>query len=243
MRIKIEMETEFEELPIDYRGKFLSYLKSAITDYNLDLFNLLYENGSQIKNFCFSVYFVPDVDIGNDGIRLYSKRLVILITSPDILMGIHLTNAFMPRRYIWFPLGDYNNRLRVLTINKVQEKTIITDNIRFKILSPIVIRDHNREENKDWYYTFEDDGFEAIWKRNLLAELGDRFGRNVDRDIGALQIWPIKIKKTVVKNYGIYLPCTLGSFALGGEKYLLEYIYKAGIGSKRSMGFGCVDIA
>lgn len=243
MRIKIEMETEDENLPIDYRGKFLSYIKSAVADYSPELFELLYENGTKPKKFCFSIYFVPEVQVGKDGIVLNSKRLVVWMTSTDNLMGIHLCNAFMPRRNKWLPLADYNNRLCILSISKVQEKSITTNSIQFKILSPIVIRDHNREEDRDWYYTFEDENSEAIWKRNLQAELRNSFGRNIDSDISALQFKPIKIKKTVVKNYGIYIPCTIGSFALEGERYLLDYIYKAGIGSRRSLGFGCVDIA
>ncbi|MHB8089626.1 MAG: CRISPR-associated endoribonuclease Cas6, partial [Anaerolineaceae bacterium] len=119
----------------------------------------------------------------------------------------------------------------------------ITDNaVRFKILSPIVIRDHDEKEGKDWYLTFEDEGFEEIWKRNLKTELQNTFGRDVSGDINALRIKPIHLKKTVVKSYGIYIPCTIGSLVLEGEKYLLEYLYKAGAGSKRSMGFGCLDV-
>ncbi len=242
MRIKIEIETECEELPIDYRGKFLSYVKSAFADYSPELFAALYENGSQPKSFCFSIFFVPEVEIGKDGIALHSKRFVVWFTSPDILMGVHLTNAFMIRRYKWFPLADCNNTLRVLSISNVQERPITGNSILFKTLSPIVIRDHNKETSRDWYYTFEDDAFEEIWKRNLKTELQDKFNRNVDNDISALQMRPIHMKKTVVKNYGIYIPCTIGSFVLEGEKYLLEYLYKAGMGSKRSIGFGCLDI-
>lgn len=237
------METENENLPIDYRGKFLSYIKSAVADYSQDLFALLYENGSQPKDFCSSVYFVPNVQIGKEDIILYSKRLVIYITSPDTLMGIHLSNAFIPRRYKWVPLADCNNRLRIISISKMQEKSITSNTIEFKILSPIVIRDHNRELKIDWYYTFEDECFDAILKRNLQAELHNRFGRNIDTDIAALKIQPVNVKKTVVKHYGIYIPGTIGNFILEGERYLLEYIYKAGLGSKRSLFFGCLDIA
>src|SRR5665647_92373 len=91
MRVRIEMETEYEELPIDYHGKFLSYFKSAIVDYSPELFALLYESGNKFKDFCFSIYFVPQVEIGKAGIILHSKRIVVWLTSPDVLMGIHLS--------------------------------------------------------------------------------------------------------------------------------------------------------
>lgn len=242
MRIKIEFETGCEDLPIDYRRKFLSYLKSALEDYNQDLFAALYGEGHSPKSFCFSMYFVPKVIIAKDGITLHSKRFLVWFTTQDVLMGVHLVNALMVRRNKWFPLADCNNKLKALSITKVQEYPITAKAVHFKILSPIVIRDHNKKVGKDWYLTFEDDGFEKIWKRNLKTELQNTFGRDVSGDIEALCIKPIRLKKTVVKSYEIYIPCTIGSLVLEGEKYLLEYLYKAGIGSKRAMGFGCLDV-
>ena len=242
MRIRIEFETECERLPIDYRRKFLSYLKGAFKEYNQELFTALYGEGHSPKSFCFSVYFVPEVTITKDGINLHSKRFLVWLTSNDVLMGVHLVNAFMTRCNKWFPMADCNNRLKALSITRVKEYLITTNVIHFKILSPIVIRDSNKKEGKDWYLTFEDAGFEEVWKRNLKTELQNIFGRDVSGDITALHINPIHLKKTVVKSYGIYIPCTIGSLVLEGEKYLLEYLYKAGMGSKKALGFGCLDL-
>ena len=242
MRIKIEFETSNEHLPIDYRRKFLSYLKSAIEEYNNDLYTALYGEGHTPKSFCFSIYFAPKVVISKDEIALYSKRLHATFTTQDMFLGIHLVNALMARINKWFPLADSNNELKALSITKVQEAFITTNSVLFKILSPVVIRDHNKKEGRDWYLTFEDDGFEKIWKRNLKTELQNVFGRDVSSDVDALQIKPIDLKKTVVKSYGIFIPCTIGSLVMEGEKYLLEYLYKSGIGSRRAMCFGCVDV-
>lgn len=242
MRIKIEFETGYEELPIDYRRKFISYLKGTLEDYNQDLFEALYGEGHSPKTFCFSIYFVPDVTVAKDGIALHSKLFHVWFTTMDVLMGVHLVNAFMGRRNKWFPMADSSNKLKALSIAKVREYLITTNAVRFKILSPIVIRDHDEKRGRDWYFTFEDDDFEEIWKRNLKTELQNTFGRDVSGDINAMLIKPIHLKKTVVKSYGIYIPCTIGSLVLEGENYLLEYLYKAGAGSKRAMGFGCLDV-
>lgn len=242
MRIKVEFETENEHLPIDYRRKFLSYLKSAIDEYSHDLYKTLYSGGHNPKSFCFSICFTPKVIIASNEITLHSKRLYATFTTRDTLLGIHLVNALMAYVNKWFPLADSNNKLRALSITKVQERSITANTVQFKILSPIVIRDHDEEEEKDWYLTFEDNGFEEIWKRNLKTELQDTLGRDVSGDIKALVIKPVNLRKTVVRSYGIYIPCTIGSLVLEGEKYLLEYLYKTGCGSKRSMGFGCLDV-
>lgn len=241
MRFKIEIETANTDIPIDYRGKFISYLKGAIEDYDQDLFKVLYGGGHNFKHFCLSIYFVPEVIILKEQITLHSKRFILYLSTYDVLIGVHLFNALLARKNKWFPLADCNNQLKTLSIVKVQEYPITSNIAHFKILSPVVIRDHSRE-GRDWYITYEDEDFEKIWKRNLKTELQNTFSRDVSGDIDALCIKSAQFRKTVVKNYGIYIPCTIGSMVLEGEKYLLEYFYKAGIGSKRALLFGCLDL-
>ena len=38
------------------------------------------------------------------------------------------------------------------------------------------------------------------------------------------------------------IECSLGIFELHGDIELLKYLYKAGIGSKKAMGFGLFEI-
>lgn len=241
MRIKVDFETENPELPIEYRRKFLSYLKNCIKTYDSDIFDMLYD-GSTKKSFCSSIYFSPEVIINKNNIELKSKRFSVQFSTVDISIGIHLLNAFMARKNQWGPLSDYANKIKVVSICKIKEKDVDCDYIEARILSPIIVRNHSKETGKDWYLVYSDQEFEEILKRNLKTELSVIFDRNITYDVDALKFTPISLKKTVVKNYGIYIPCTIGRFALEGERYLLEYIYKAGIGSKKSMGFGCIDL-
>jgi len=242
MRVKVEFETKSEAFPLDYRRKFVSFLKKAFENYNKDIYTALYGNGPAQKSFCFSIYFQPEAKVTKEGVILKSKRFIACFTTPDVLMGVHLVNALLGRCNKWFPLADCENQLKALSVTKIQEYPINTNVFAFKILSPIIVRDHDRKVGKDWYFTFEDEEFESVWKRNLKSELRQTFGRDVCSDIDALQIKPIRLKKTVIFNYGIYIPATIGTFMLEGEKYLLEYMYKAGIGSRRSLGFGCLDV-
>jgi CRISPR-associated endoribonuclease Cas6 len=242
MRIKVEFETKTEFLPLEYRRKFVSYLKSSFKEYNEDLYIELYEKGHTQKSFCFSIYFLSEVDISNEGITLNSKRFIVWFTTREVLMGIHLINTFMVRNNKWRPLADCENSLKVTSITKVPEYPIKANEISYKILSPIVIRDHDERNGRDWYLTYEDEQFDAVWKRNLKSELKNTLGRDVSQDVDALKLKPIQLRKAVVLNYGIYIPCTLGSFVLNGEEYLLEYLYQAGLGSKRALGFGCLDV-
>ena len=49
-------------------------------------------------------------------------------------------------------------------------------------------------------------------------------------------------KKVIVKFYEKKIESTLGSFNIKGDIDLLRYLYQAGVGSKRSSGFGMFEI-
>ena len=60
--------------------------------------------------------------------------------------------------------------------------------------------------------------------------------------VNTLKITPIKAKKVVIKFYEKQIECSTGIFELDGDVELLEYLYKAGVGSKHSAGFGMFQI-
>ena len=49
-------------------------------------------------------------------------------------------------------------------------------------------------------------------------------------------------KKIIVKFYEKKIETTSGIFKISGDKQLLKYLYDAGMGSKRSSGFGMFQI-
>jgi len=60
--------------------------------------------------------------------------------------------------------------------------------------------------------------------------------------LNGFDIKPIQAKKAIIPVYEKMIECSLGSFELTGERELLDYLYKAGIGSKKAMGFGLFEI-
>ncbi|MGI6588104.1 MAG: CRISPR-associated endoribonuclease Cas6 [Peptococcia bacterium] len=49
-------------------------------------------------------------------------------------------------------------------------------------------------------------------------------------------------KEVKVKNYDIEVLANICYLKIRGKSYILDYLYKAGIGSQRSTGFGMVDL-
>lgn len=241
MRLAIYAELKGEYMPIDYRRKIVSLIKHAISNYNNYLFECMYEKDkTKQKEFCFSVYF-PNSRIENDKLTISSKKLIINLSTPNLELGINIYNSLLKQQWKEYELSTYN-KIKITNIVLNKEKVITTNKVQFKTLSPVVIRDHNSSTGMDWYLTFEDYNYEDILKRNLKSELSDKFHRNVERDIVELKITNINMKKIIVKSYDINVACSIGNFILEGEQYLLNYFYKAGLGSKRSLGFSLLDV-
>lgn len=238
MRLHFVFELKDEIVPIDYRRKIISYLKFCIKDNNTDLYHELYtDESNKSKDFVISTYFSPETDFSNDHIKVKSKRMTLNLSTPDSYIGIGIYNALCCHKYVWYKLSD-TNEIRLISINNEREKIITERKVVFHTMSPIVIRDHDKNTGKDWFYTFEDDGAAEVLKRNLKSEFRGKFDRDISYDIEKLQVTPVKVRKVIVRCYELKIPCTLGSFIMEGEPYLLQYFYQRGLGSKRSLGFG-----
>ncbi|MEA4987111.1 MAG: CRISPR-associated endoribonuclease Cas6, partial [Anaerovorax sp.] len=106
--------------------------------------------------------------------------------------------------------------------------------------SPLVVRKHDEASNIDTYYSVEDKQFGVELLDNLKRQAFEAgFSETY---ISSLKVNPVTCKKIVVYNYGIFFDATVGLFDIEGEPILLQHYYQNGIGSKRSAGFGMIDV-
>ena len=61
-------------------------------------------------------------------------------------------------------------------------------------------------------------------------------------EINKIKVSPIQCKKVVVKHYGRYIDITTGMFEIQANNEILQYFYDQGIGSRKSAGFGMIDL-
>ena len=118
------------------------------------------------------------------------------------------------------------------------DKKIDTEDITIKFMSPLVVRSHI--DKKDYYYSYNDEEFKDILRINIKQQLKitDIPTESVDK----FDIMPIKPKKVIVKFYEKKIETSTGIYRILGDKQLLKYLYDAGMGSKRSSGFGMFQI-
>lgn len=235
MRFELECELDNTIIPSDYNRKIISYFKKALENYNPEIKKEIYDQPKE-KDMSFAC-FLPIEKIENDKIFLTGKRFKIIISIESFMEALHFYNAFSLSRNKKFAFGSENN-FKVFRVRRIKEKEINSDTVIFRTLSPVLIRE-KLEGNRNWYHLLNDEKGLEILKKNLIFTLSDRFSKEL---VEKLEIIPIDIKKTVVHFYELKFAASRGIFAVKGDKKILEHMYKSGFASRKSIGFGLLDI-
>ncbi len=243
MRFTLEMELSTSEVPIEYRGPILSYIKHSITECNMGKhYDEIFE-GVKPKDYCFTVQF-PKAQFTREYIQLEDKRLFITFSTNDSnKVGLVLYSAFIAQKNKNYPLTTINS-MKLIKIINLPQKEIYNDRVIFKTVvgSPLCVREHNRETNKDKYYIYSDEKFNEQLDTVVSNQL--KVAGFNELKINNFSIKPLETecKKVVIKHYRRYIDATVGLFIVEGDKELLQYIYDTGMGSRASFGFGMLDI-
>ena len=236
MRMKLYFTLENEKMPIDYRRSIISFIKLSLSEYSENEFKKYYnQKDNIIKPYAFSVFF-KHPQINAKEIIVEDKQFEMNITIENYETAITLYNAFNHQKNKRFSINQNSWRLHNIVL--ILEKEIKENKIIIKFQSPLCAR--KREEYKDYYYSFENEKFEETLKMNVKEQLKiTEFPKEI---VDTLKITPIKAKKVIIKFYEKQIECSTGIFELEGDIELLNYLYKAGMGSKHSAGFGMFQI-
>lgn len=236
MRLKLSFDLENEHLPIQYRKCILSFIKLSLSEYDEKFFKKFYNQRDNIvKSYTFAVFF-KSPEFREDEIIIKDKKIELNMSIAEYETSIILYNAFNHQKNEKFSINK--NSMILKNIAMILEKQVDSDEIIVKFMSSLVVR--SRVDNKDYYYSFEDDNFLNILKINIKEQLSIT---NIDKEkVDSFKLEPINAKKVIVKFYEKKIETSVGSFKMSGDKELLQYLYQAGVGSRHSSGFGMFEI-
>ena len=120
-----------------------------------------------------------------------------------------------------------------------ENKTILSDSVKIKMLSPIVAK--IREGSQTIYFAPSDAQFEEIINNNFFSKYKAFYGVEPDSRIKVSDI--SKERKIVSKYKGIWMNGFLAKMRLAGKSEYLDFLYNVGIGSNNSQGYGMFEIA
>lgn len=222
MRLNLKFELNKPIIDIEYRKMFISYFKYCLNDVDEKYFKQYYNNTDK-KTFTFGCYLqgIHQTE-SNDMFELDSNILSLNISFDDKLQGYLFYSCFLRQRDKLFNIK--NNQMKLIEVKEIHEKSINDNCVIIKTLSPICLLDHEKGKH-DQYYTINDENFFEKFKEKTSVE-----------------IQLLDSKKIVIQHYGIFIPCSVGTFILIGNQNKLMKLYRSGIGNKTGQGFGMIDI-
>lgn len=251
MRIKLHFELENKIIPKDYRILILSFIKHSLEKNFEKSYKEIYESKPIMKFFTFSVY-LPKPKIEKDKIELDKNYFNAVFSIYDNKRFIEFYNSFNSmiiknneeNKEHPYPLKD--NKMRLKNITMENEKIITSNRAIIKFLSPLVVRKHEeitineKRKGKDIYLDFNDSDFNEQLNYSVTRLIKDLKLNGVNSNI---KLEPCKsARKTVVDFKNVLIHSSIGEYIISGESELLNILYKTGIGSKRSGGFGMFDV-
>lgn len=235
--LKLEFQLENPELPVDLDKVILSFLKASIENYSQDLFEKLYNKRQSVVKMCCWSCYLPQAQFASDRTRLGMNKFTINFSDADIGELVMFFNAFSLMKYKTFHMN--RNSMKLMSVKTKRLREIEETEIIVKMQSSLVARKHNSDDNTDIYYTCDDPEFPEIVKENLRIFLQKV---NIERNINDFSITPVKGKKVVARIMERYVDTSIGIYKITGHPRLLELLYAAGIGTRRSEGHGKFEI-
>lgn len=240
MRFSVELLLEGEVIPKDKNRIILSLLKHNYSSYDKKYYHELYEEvPNKMKSYTFAVY-MGQCQFLKENILVPNKKIILNFSTYDVKDGIMFYNATLKNKGVKFPIKD--NSLIINRINLVREKAIIDDEVIFKTLSPVSVREHYGNNKATWYHSLNNEKGQEIFIDNLKYQLLSHFGEERILDIEEVDFEVLMNKEVKVKHYGIEVLANICKLKIKAKPYILNFLYKGGIGSQRSAGFGMVDL-
>ncbi|WIV11671.1 CRISPR-associated endoribonuclease Cas6 [Proteiniborus sp. MB09-C3] len=240
MRYNVELILSNENIPKDKNRIIISLLKHIYESYDKDYYVSLYENEeNKSKSFAFSLY-MPNCEFTREEIIIPNKKIILNFATADMRDGILFYNAALANKGKPYKVKD--NSITINRINMNKEKIITNDYAVYSSMSPVVVREHKGDNEKTWYHSLNEEKGKEIFIENIKYQLLDSFGEERRLDIEEVDFQVLINKEVKVKHYGIEILSNICMIKVQAKPYILDYIYKSGIGSKRNSGFGMLDL-
>lgn len=240
MRYNVELILSNENIPKDKNRIIISFLKHIYESYDKAYYASLYENEiNKSKSFTFSLY-MPNCEFTREEIIIPDKKLILNFSTADMRDGILFYNSVLTNKGKPYQVKD--NSITINRINMKKEKIITNDYAVYSSMSPIVVREHKGDNGKTWYYSLDEEKGKEIFINNLKYQLLDSFGEERRLDIEEVDFQVLSNKEVKVKHYEIEVLSNICRIKVQAKPYILDFIYKSGIGSRRNSGFGMLDL-
>ena len=160
VRFKLDFIIDRSELNADYRRCILSFIKNALSNsVNGNLLERFYKD-TNTKDFSWAM-IVAKPQFTKEKFQFADNKFSLFFSTDDRMQsGMYLMLAFLNQKNKRYP-AEEGNYFTLKNIVQLDQKEIKGTKVRFATMpgSSLVVREHDRETNRDIYYSCEDEGY------------------------------------------------------------------------------------
>jgi CRISPR-associated endoribonuclease Cas6 len=218
-------------IPFAYNYHLAISLYSKLMGYQADVRKL--HTSSQVSMHTFSNIISKRVIVKNDGLDIESGSIIFRTLDPRLETYLRLGLAEDPHLRILDTL--YN----VTSIHNTEEIRIDSSTLRFKSMSPVLVRDYEKEG----HFISEGKDLEANltkatqWLLNNKFLLNNpKFVINIDKKL------PKTVRVSSNSGEGFLTRAFNVTGFIEADAEALRIIYYRGLGAKTALGLGCIEV-
>ena len=243
MRLELQFSSDKQlSLPLHYQSILQGFIYSIIFDEKISDFlhnkGFKYEKRN-FKAFTYS-WIIGEYKIKNKQIY-FSSPFTIYLSSPWEPLIRTIFDTFVNRENLLMGKNQINvESLQIITNPDFEANKNITT------LSPITVYSTIKKQDGakyTRYYEIRDPEFEKQLKSNLSKKAVAIYNMNIEeKEFAITSIGKIdndNFKHIKYRNY--LIKAWQGSFKIEGDPIFRRIAYETGLGSKNSLGFGCID--
>lgn len=231
------------KIPVDYRTEISSLIEEIILRGAPKVYSHYWRNITEkVLPFTFSL-IIPQAQLqASESVPMLecsTNTLAFHFSSYDFDLLNFVYNGLM-KVMSQCSLFGYTITFRNFYFQKL--KLINDTRVRFRILSPVVV--HNRENRAGKkYITWEDTSYSEVLTDSIEKLCRNFIKPDYHLNKNDIEIIPSPCSTTMVKHLSELIPATNGIIEMRAPVEVLRLIYDAGLGMRRSQGFGMLDIA
>jgi|SRR5699024_1018182 len=235
MTMRLQFEFSIQKIPAAYRLGTLSIIKEMVRTGSNQYYRYMFEeNSKEMKPFAYASYIQ---NLEYKGYEIYGDKMYLTISSPSYEFIMYLMNGSQKKEI--YDYKDY--KLKLIHKRLLPKPPTFTEIVTFKTASPILI------ENKEGKPLLASNPYferEFNYYANLIAkELNNR------ELYQPIQIINSTMNKVVIKenlhqsqNRNVFMTANHGVIQLKGHQEDLKMLYECGVGLRRSLGLGLLNV-
>jgi len=247
MRFSVKLELKSSKphlIPVTYRRNITAMLKEALltNQKTVKTFEGLYRSkiANTQKPFTFSVYIPQTTNVRRGDANFISTEadcVNLIFSSSDEAIFCDIYNALCTLDHSYPVFAGIKTRLktfRLLSSVKIQHAEQ-----KFKTLAPFVLSRVDKGRSNGWVRSC-DPVFSQMLKTSICSQAAV-FLKPMQVSPDQIVIKNFNLKEATVTNYKV-APAMRGTIEISAPTEVLQLLYDSGLGSKRSQGFGMLEV-